>query len=343
MALGVVTQSAAALIPPGSEASFPPPGIVVRAPGPQRATRLVSQSSGTSLPVAPLATVKNPDDVQKLRRRLREDIRALTGASIEKTIRKPAERVINTVRRDGYELRTIALRREDKTELLAAVALPVQSGSRPATILMDIRPLAATIAPGGDLDLLAKDGAIVMAIEPPPSDSMGKAEPDRSTSSDVLTRDSITTAKTAIGQRIDDARLAVAWLRSQRVTAGDLTLHGIGPHSVVALHTAVLDEGISTVVLEDMLTSYRLMVGQPVHPSMQDVVIPGVLRRYDVGDLLLATFPAFVAIVTPLDASGRRMTAAAFTAAMAQVARSEESVKSGQVKMQRITALFSVR
>src|SRR5262249_17847293 len=67
---------------------------------------------------------------------------------------------------------------------------------------------------------------------------------------------------------------------------------------------AVLDPRIGRVVAEGTVASYRLIVDQPVHRNVSEIVIPGVLRRYDTADLLKAVSPRRVDIVSPLDAEG---------------------------------------
>jgi hypothetical protein len=51
---------------------------------------------------------------------------------------------------------------------------------------------------------------------------------------------------------------------------------------------------------------------QPLHRNVSEVVIPGVLRRFDAGDLLLAAYPRPITIINPQDALG---------ASISQVAR----------------------
>ena len=70
------------------------------------------------------------------------------------------------------------------------------------------------------------------------------------------------------------------------------------------LHAAVLDSRISKVRVENTLSSYRMIVDQPVHRNVSEIVIPGVLRHYDTADLLEAIAPRPVTIMAPQDALG---------------------------------------
>jgi hypothetical protein len=81
-------------------------------------------------------------------------------------------------------------------------------------------------------------------------------------------------------------------------------------------------------VTEDTLTSYRMIVEQPVHRNVSEVVIPGVLRRYDTGDLMEAVSPRPVVMVTPRDAMGVPVSEDNFRSALAHVFRSDQNMGS---------------
>jgi hypothetical protein len=53
--------------------------------------------------------------------------------------------------------------------------------------------------------------------------------------------------------------------------------------------------------------------------TISEIVVPGVLRRYDTGDLLSATYPRQVAVVAPRDAMGETLSDAEFRAALPNV------------------------
>ena len=87
----------------------------------------------------------------------------------------------------------------------------------------------------------------------------------------------------------------------------EITVYGNGAEGMVALHAAALDARISRVVIENSLADYRSIVDLPLHRDVSDVVIPGVLRRYDTGDLMMAAWPHSIVIVNPRDALGNPM------------------------------------
>jgi hypothetical protein len=109
--------------------------------------------------------------------------------------------------------------------------------------------------------------------------------------------------KTIVGIRTDDVLRTVDWLFANEHPTS-FTIHGIGALGIVALHAAVLDERISRVEVDNSLTSYRSIVDVPLHRNVSEVVIPGVLRKYDVPDLVRALAPRPVVATNPVDGAG---------------------------------------
>ena len=94
------------------------------------------------------------------------------------------------------------------------------------------------------------------------------------------------------------------------------------PNSAV-LHAAALDGRIGRVTIENSLASYRQIIDQPAARNVSEVVIPGVLRKYDTGELLEALYPRPVTIVSPRDALGDPMGEANFRKGLAYVFESD--------------------
>ena len=64
-----------------------------------------------------------------------------------------------------------------------------------------------------------------------------------------------------------------------------------------------------------------MIVDQPVHRLVPEVVVPGILRSYDTGILLRAVAPRPVAIVSPRDAMGDPVSEAAYRNAVGPAGR----------------------
>jgi hypothetical protein len=214
-------------------------------------------------------------------------------------------RVISTEQREGYRLETIALQSEG-TEVTGLIAIPPASGRKEAVLMVDPRKV--------DFFRLAESGRIVMALEPRPTPpgTEGAKSPYLGTFN-LLSLRAFLVGKTIVGMRVEDTLHALDWLSARAdVDASAITAYGNGPMGPVVLHAAALDSRIRSVVVENTLTSYRMILEQPLHRNVSEVMIPGVLRKYDVGDLLLSISPRPVTVINPQDATGAVITGEQF-------------------------------
>ena len=237
-------------------------------------------------------------ELQPLKTALPTDIRALTGAAAAPGASPPPVRSVSNEERNGYTVETIALRSEG-TDLSGVIAVPADSTRKHAILLL-------TANAGDELDRLAKSGNVAMAFEPRPSPagSEGLKSPYLG-SFNLLSLRAELAGKTIVGLRIDDTIRAIDWLVSRGdVDTNSITIYGSGALGMVALHAAVLDSRIRNVVVANTLASYRMALDQPLHSNVSEIMIPGVLRRYDVGGLLMAMAPRPVTVINPHDATG---------------------------------------
>ena len=145
------------------------------------AGRVAFQAHTAGDVVAPLASPETSDDVTKLKKRLRDDIKVVTKASL-KSAGDLSVKVTQSLTRDDYRLDRLIFQTRNGTELVGAMAVPTRAmnadlrrlyrGDRPAVLLLDARPLNVTTAVRSDVDLLAKDGSIVLVFQ------HRRAEPD---------------------------------------------------------------------------------------------------------------------------------------------------------------------
>jgi cephalosporin-C deacetylase-like acetyl esterase len=204
-----------------------------------------------------------------------------------------------TEQRDGYRMETMEIAEEP-----AIVAFPDGDARKPAVILLDSAPKEETAA-RPDFERLAKAGRIVVVLQP-----RGTPGPNTAVQSPLLgpfnliALRAMAVGQTLVGMRVEDTLRVVDWLTLRPDMGGPITLYGNGPQGVVALHAAALDRRIGRVVIENTLTSYMRAVAQPLHRNLAEIAMPGVLRAYDLGDLMLAIAPAPVTVVNPVDAMG---------------------------------------
>lgn len=266
--------------------------------------------------LTPPKILANKADLESLQTRIRRDIRALTGSGTQPTAGNIG--VTKTEQRPGYRLETIAL-----NGVSGFVVIPDNRGSKPAAFVMDSE---------ADPAFLAKTGRIVMVLEgrPNPPGTESVKSPYLGIYN-LLSLRAFLVGKTIIGLRIDDALRAIDWLTArQDVGHSPVAAYGTGALGMTLLHAAVLDGRIGSVALENTLVSYRMVVDQPLHRNVSEMVIPGVLRKYDTGDLLLAAYPRQVTVVSPRDAAGDLVSDDQFRSDMGYVFQSLRNLGSGQ-------------
>ena len=282
--------------------------------------------------LAPERVLGSKADLESLQSRLRQDIRTLTAVAVQPGGTPPTVDVRATEQRSGYRIETISLHSDAGMELSGLVAIPEGGGAKPAVLMMDSQPKERLAAAGGDLDRLAKEGRIVMVLEPRPTPP--GTESIKSPFLGVfnlLSLRAFLVGKTIVGMRMDDTIRAVDWLCArQDVDRSAITAYGNGPLGMVLLHAAALDTRLGRVVVENTLTTYRMIIDQPVHRNVSEVVIPGILRKYDTGDLLLAVYPRPVTIINPQDAVGAAVSEEEFRKDLAYVFQSDQKLGQAQ-------------
>ena len=272
--------------------------------------------------IAPRRALLNKADVPGLQARLKDDIRTLTGLVAKPGDPPPDVVVKSTEQRPGFQLETISMRREGNAEVGGRFASPDVDDTRAAILLLGDA--------GDAMDRLARSGHTVMSIEtrPSPPGTESVKSPYLGIYN-LLSLRAFLVGKTIIGLRLDDAINAMNWLAGRKDMKGhEITIYGNGPSGMVALHAAALDARIARVVIENTLADYRSIIDQPLHRNVSEVVIPGVLRKYDTGDLMMAAWPHSIVIVNPWDALGRAMPEEDFRKREACVFQTDQNLRS---------------
>jgi hypothetical protein len=90
----------------------------------------------------------------------------------------------------------------------------------------------------------------------------------------------------------EDALRAFDYLYSRRdVDRRRITMAGKGSGGVLALYTAALEPRIARVTCENAPRSYMDLAQVKMHDGLLDIVVPGVLRDFDLPDIVAALGP----------------------------------------------------
>jgi cephalosporin-C deacetylase-like acetyl esterase len=312
-----------------------PTGQVATSLGGETVYSLNRKRAGSLL--APERVLESNADLEKLRSRLLQDIVTLAGVTAKPGGTPPTVDVKSTEPRSGYRIETIVLHSEPGIDLSGIVATPDSAGPKPVVLMLDSQAGAARLtATGGDLDRLATAGRIVMVLEPRPSpQGMEGVRGSFLGPFYMLSMRAFLVGKTLVGMRTDDTIRAVDWLCARKdVDRSAITAYGNGALGTALMHAAVLDTRIGQVMVENALTSYRMIVDQPVHRNAAEVLVPGVLRKYDIGDLILAAYPRRVTIINAQDALGVGISDAEFRKETAYVFRSDQNLgQAGRIQL----------
>lgn len=279
--------------------------------------------------MAPRAAAATEGEVGALRARIIEAIGETAGVNVKAGGPPPEVRVHRRVVRPEYTTELISFEVERGVPVTGLLLVPAREGTKPAVLAADLRPKDAQAAPGGDWEELAQAGYVVMAIQPRGAPETAPTGPPNLIGDFALAFRAAVVGRSLPGMRAEDILRAVDYLASRRdVDAGRITGVGTGAAGVYLLHAAALDERIGRVVLQQTLAAYRLAVERPLHRHLYDVALPGVLRRYDLDDLILALHPRRVTVVNPADALGRPLRLAEYRALCATMLESNRRLGS---------------
>jgi len=222
------------------------------------------------------------------------------------------------IARAGYRIEKLVYESEPGIVIPSLLFVPEGGEARkPAMIYVHGRGKSAGAAAGGEIEQFVKAGFVVLAI-----DARGFGEThyrNDDNGSDFPgyfgQYDSAMTAllagKTLVGMRMLDVWRGVDLLTG-RAEVDRARIHGFGKDggAVPLLYAAAMDDRISRVALEGMLVSYQTIIQQRIHRQVFEHVIPGVLRAFDLPDLVSSLVPRQVWVVNSVNALGQRVSLA---------------------------------
>ena len=120
---------------------------------------------------------------------------------------------------------------------------------------------------------------------------------ERITDEAYLTWFTLMLGKPLLGGQVHDALRAMEYLRSR--VQGPISIVGDGPHGVIALYAAALDERIAGVALRRTITDYRSLAVASRYSQPFGIYAYGVLREFDLPDVARAAAPRPVLVARP--------------------------------------------
>jgi cephalosporin-C deacetylase-like acetyl esterase len=211
------------------------------------------------------------------------------------------------VGRDGYRIEKIALETEKGITIPALVFVPAAGqGRRPAILYVQPAGKSADAGRGGDIEALVRTGNVVMAPDPRGwGESAGRRGSAGYRGSWQTAMRAILVGKTMAGMQTGDLLRSFDYLASREdVDSSSVSLFGKGNGGVLALYAAALEPRFRKVACEGAVTSYMDVVRSKLHEGIMDIVVPGVLRDFDLPDLAFMIAPRPLWIVDPRTPTG---------------------------------------
>ncbi len=203
------------------------------------------------------------------------------------------------LKRDGYEIQKLVFVPEAGIRLPALLFLPPKASAE-SVLYLHGEGKAKDAAPGGPIEALVRKGHSVLAL-----DLRGMGETAGSEFKEAFLSQHLN--RPLLAQRVRDVLRVMPTLGLM-----PYKVVGIGAAAPVALHAVLFAPRPSALTLEGGISSWTAVAKTPLAKGQLGNVVPGVLKHYDLPDLLAALGPAKVLIRNPVDPAGKPLTAAEF-------------------------------
>src|SRR5262245_2448381 len=228
-----------------------------------------------------------PDD-------MRTRIRAVLGIDTSRRDTPPG-RVLATIRKPGYRADQFEFTSDGEIRIPGWLLTPDTAGSSTPTVLYIGEAAAwSSVAEDGLGERLCTKGGCRVAI----IDVRGRGEcaiaypprgrfyfPNRITNEAYLTWFTLMLGQPLLGGQVYDALRAVDYLKSRRDVSGGVSLVGDGPHGVIALYAAALDDRARSVALLRAVADYRSLAVAERYTQPFGIYAYGLLREFDLPDV----------------------------------------------------------
>jgi cephalosporin-C deacetylase-like acetyl esterase len=222
------------------------------------------------------------------------------------------EKTFGVIQREGYRIEKLTYESEPGIIIPSLLLIPAEREGRKAAVLYVNSKGKANS--GGDIESLVKNGLVVLAI-----DARGWGETNATDSDESRVWNSffpnyraamtaLLLGKSLVAMRGQDIARGLDLLAQQpEVDAERIFGMGVGAGTVPILHQAVLDARLKKVVLDGGLDSYDSVETSRIQRGIIENVILGVMKDYDLPELVAALAPRPTWLVDVSDPLGHRV------------------------------------
>jgi cephalosporin-C deacetylase-like acetyl esterase len=273
-------------------------GETVQTLNAKRAEDLYRRRTGTKL-------LDNPDAIRTL-------IAERLGVTLQIGQKRstPSSSGYGEIGREGYRIEKLTLETEPGIVVPSLLFVPATEVKRkPAVLWVHPEGKAAEAKPGGDMEALVRAGYLVFA---PDLRGWGESSSPEGVGGYrgvyQTTMRALLVGKTMTGMKLDDLLSSFDYVASRPdVDSGKISVFGKGNGGILALYAAALESRIRKVVCESSVVSYMDIIRSKFHEGMTDMVVPEIIRDFDVPDLAAAIAPRTIWIVNPVSPTGSRI------------------------------------
>lgn len=254
-------------------------------------------------------------ELEAYRKEIQKEARRLSGvAATGRPTGGQAVRmsVFGVIERPGYRIEKLIYESEPGIKVPALLFVPKgPEGRKPAVVFVHGRGKAADAEAGGDIERLVQAGNVVLSV-----DVRGMGETRQSGDDDFFryfgiyesAMTGLLTGNPLVGMRALDVQRGVDLLFGRSdIDPERVSAFAKEKGTVPTLYAALLDTRIKKLVLEGTLVSYQAAVRHKIHRGLFEDVIVGVLKSFDLPDLVAAMSPRPVWIVNGTDPLGHRV------------------------------------
>jgi cephalosporin-C deacetylase-like acetyl esterase len=287
---------------------------------PEPEVKIASEEELYCTPTGQVATSLGGETVTTLNR-ARADLLRRTGKVTPDVVRQvigfqqprgqAVVRPFGSIDRPQYTIEKLVYESEPGIYIPAVLFAPKAAGPKAAVLFVDGRGKSAARA---ELQALAEAGMVVLA---PDLRGFGETRWVAEGGSDwnrVLgdydsSMTAMLTGTSLVGMRALDVMRGLDILAARAdVDRSRISAIGRGGAGIPLLHAAVLDDRIGKLALDGVLASYDMVVRRAVNRGIFEQVVPGVLKSYDLPDLMAALAPRPVLIADASDPVGAPLT-----------------------------------
>jgi cephalosporin-C deacetylase-like acetyl esterase len=244
---------------------------------------------------------------------VRRRIRAVLGVEESRRDRL-AGRVLATIKKPGYRAEQFEFTSDREIRTPGWLLTPDNARpSTPTLLYVGERAAWSSVAEDAFAErLCAREGCRLAVI-----DVRGRGDcaiaypqrgrfyfPDRILDESYLTWFTLMLGRPLLGGQVHDTLRALDYLRSRPDVDGAVSLVGDGPHGVIALYAAALDERTGGVALRQSVTDYRSLAVAERYEQPFGIYVYGILREFDLPDVARAVGPRPVLLLDPVTPLG---------------------------------------